>query len=846
MKKAAVLLVHCMALFAIANQVEAEPPSQSPMKTTSANPQGRNGVQTAQDDQDQLRPADTSSPRDTLLGFLADTTQFIDDYREDRKDERTFRAILRASQALDYSTTPEGDSWIGRGLRVALLQELLARVTLPPASKIPGDHEVASSGITQWTIPGTSITIARILQGPRTGQFLFSAETVQDLDRLYRQAQQAPYQPGATPGIYEDLVRTDAPLQIMVRELRSRLKSVDTASPRSTLEGFLDNVNRAYELASQANGALLATPPTMTREQGREAEDRAANYLQRASETLDLSHVPEAFRKGTGIEFTLLLKEVLDRMLLPPIDVVPTAQMVEGSRRKSADNQSQITNTPFRWTLPDTQIEIVQMLDGERQGQYLFSGSTVRQLREMYDKVKALPYRNPQFAGFELEYASPGLSPGFYETYITSSGYLVPQAHALGRLVHRLPAWFRAVYFSQMVWQWTGLCLVIVLTVLIIYVVLRSIRGMITRSWSPRRDWLRVLAVVMVLLCVRLMGMFINQGLKFTSSVQAVVTTAAATTLYVLAAWAVLLLFKALAETISATPHMRGRTSESALLRIGALLTGFLIAVWVVIVGLRSLGADLIPLLAGLGIGGLAVALAAQSTIANFIGGLILLANKPIRVGDFCRYGEDPSLDWLRIGTVEEITWLSTRIRGIDRTVTTIPNAAFANMHIVNLTKRDQRLVKTVLQVRYETTPDQMRFILMKLRELLLGHPKVTPDPARVRFVGYGAYSKDIEVFCYLSCTEQNEFLAIQEDLLMRMEGVVLEAGSGFAFPSQTAYLTRDAGLDKKRQEEAEAQVGHLRSADKLPFPEFGEEERERLNNILDYPPKGSPDHRSG
>jgi MscS family membrane protein len=152
----------------------------------------------------------------------------------------------------------------------------------------------------------------------------------------------------------------------------------------------------------------------------------------------------------------------------------------------------------------------------------------------------------------------------------------------------------------------------------------------------------------------------------------------------------------------------------------------------------------------------------------------------------------------------------------------------------------------TLRQLRYETTPDQMRYILMKLRELLLGHPKVAPDPARVRFVGYGDYSKDIEVFCYLSCTEQNEFLAIQEDLLLRMERIILEAGSGFAFPSHTAYLTRDAGLDDKRREEAETQVGNHRSADKLPFPEFGEEERERLNNILDYPPKGSPEYRSG
>ncbi|MEA3243820.1 MAG: mechanosensitive ion channel [Pseudomonadota bacterium] len=93
--------------------------------------------------------------------------------------------------------------------------------------------------------------------------------------------------------------------------------------------------------------------------------------------------------------------------------------------------------------------------------------------------------------------------------------------------------------------------------------------------------------------------------------------------------------------------------------------------------------------IAGAGVGGLAIALAARSTLENFLGTLNLFADRPVRVGDFCRYGEDPSPAWQRIGTVEEIGLRSTRIRGLDRTITTIPNADFANLHIVNLTKRD-------------------------------------------------------------------------------------------------------------------------------------------------------------
>ena len=138
-------------------------------------------------------------------------------------------------------------------------------------------------------------------------------------------------------------------------------------------------------------------------------------------------------------------------------------------------------------------------------------------------------------------------------------------------------------------------------------------------------------------------------------------------------------------------------------------------------------------------------------------------------------------------------------------------------MHIVNFTQRDQRLLQATLQLRYETTPEEMRYILPGCA-LLLGHPMVTPDPARVRFTGYGAYSKDVEIFAHLRCQDQKAFLAIQEDILLRVEDIIRVAGSGFAFPSQTTYLTRDAGLDAELTHAAEAEVENWRAVGKRPF----------------------------
>jgi hypothetical protein len=272
------------------------------------------------------------------------------------------------------------------------------------------------------------------------------------------------------------------------------------------------------------------------------------------------------------------------------------------------------------------------------------------------------------------------------------------------------------------------------------------------------------------------------------------------------------------------------------MMRIGTRIMAFVAGSLIIIYSLQNLGADMVPLLAGLGVGGLAVALAAQRTFANFMGSLILYANKPVKVGDFCRYGD-------QIGTVEYIGMLATRIRSLERTIVTVPNAEFSEMKIDNFSVRDRLLLKAVLQLRYETTSEQLRYILARLRELLLGHPKVTPAPARVRFIGYGPYSKNLEVFAYLDCQDYDSFLAIQEDILLRMEDIIKQAGSGFAIPSQTAYFTRDKGVDAGRQSAAEAEVDKWRTRGKLPFPEFDTEDRRRLDNILDYPPKGSPDY---
>jgi MscS family membrane protein len=241
-------------------------------------------------------------------------------------------------------------------------------------------------------------------------------------------------------------------------------------------------------------------------------------------------------------------------------------------------------------------------------------------------------------------------------------------------------------------------------------------------------------------------------------------------------------------------------------------------------------------------VGGIAIALAAQPSIENFIGSLNLFADQPVRVGDFCRYGEDPTPDWQRTGTVESIGLRSTRIRGIDHSLTTIPNADFSKMHIVNYTRRRYMLLLSVLGLRYETTDDQLRFVLVRLRDMLLAYPRVYEEEPRVRFTRFGDYSLNVEIRVEIDTADRDEFRAIREDIYLRVIEIVNDAGTGFAFPSRTVYHSHDEGLDAGRQQAAEAQVRAWCAAQELPFPTFSAAYRKNTRNTLDYPPEGSPD----
>ena len=571
------------------------------------------------------------------------------------------------------------------------------------------------------------------------------------------------------------------------------LRPADTSSPRDTLRSFISNVNEAVQ-------DWRAGMP-------REVVIRAA---QRAHETIDYSQLPGRGRRTKEVETVLLLKEILDRIELPPLDEIPGDE-------EAADKEKALTH----WTIPNTRITIARIEEGPRAGEFLFTAETVDRLQEFYAGAKALPYK-------------PGAAIGLYEDYAHSPGWIVPQSWAMA-----LPAWSKVVVFGEALWQWLGLAIVVVTAFFLVRWLLRW-----GRRWDERHQKARalmrfalplsVLASVGVVYACRYV---LLEVIRLISEIWIPLSIVLWTLIFMGVGWLILLICSRIADTIIEARRFREGSIDGQLVRTVLRLVSLVILVFLAIYAADFFGIPLTPVIAGIGVGGFALALAVRPTLENIIGGLTLFADKPVRIGDFCRFGDD-------YGTVEEIGLRSTRLRKFDDTLVSLPNADFSQRELTNYARRRRWLYETTLGLRYETSPEQLRYVMAKLQEMLLGHPKVSPDWLHVRFGGFGAYSLDVAVFAYIRTRDWLTYRAIREDINLRIMDIVKEAGTSFAFPSQTAYFGRDAGLDAERGQEAETQVQEWRSKGQLPFPEFDEGVRGEKEDILDYPPEGTPGYK--
>jgi MscS family membrane protein len=256
--------------------------------------------------------------------------------------------------------------------------------------------------------------------------------------------------------------------------------------------------------------------------------------------------------------------------------------------------------------------------------------------------------------------------------------------------------------------------------------------------------------------------------------------------------WLLLLLNSRIERLLLRRLRRRNLTGATSVLRLSRRVVDILILFAAFLFCLRHFGVDPTAALAGLGVGGIAVALAAQKTLENVIGGASLIADQAVRVGDTLKLGDV-------VGTVEDVGLRSTRIRTMDRTVVTVPNGQIATVSLETFSARDKFWFRHMVGLRYDTSAEQMRVVIDNIRALLETHPNTERDSTRVRLIRLGPSSLDIELIAYVVAADWNQFLQIQEALLLAILGIVAAAGTKIALPSQTMYLSDDLSSSTRK-----------------------------------------------
>jgi MscS family membrane protein len=590
------------------------------------------------------------------------------------------------------------------------------------------------------------------------------------------------------PGVVQAQAAGPAPPETEVAASR-------TESPRGTMESFLLLRDRL----ETETLAYLAEPT-------RAGAATLALLSDQLNALIDLGATPPVQRREAGVRTYSALMDVFGRIGDPDLTALPDLDEIEDS----GQGYFRIPRTPFR---------LVRMTEGGRTGEFLFEGSTIQIAPRFLETVRDIP----------LDTRLPTDSIMTFGKQLT--GPLIPP-----RLIGIIPAPLQRLWLDTPIWKVAGVLGVLaVLSGLLVSLhrVLSASRPATPVGDNVSRAMLPVAILATTTVVVPFAAAEFNVSGRFANGLG----TAAILVTHLALAWLLWRIVRLASEWIVHTSR-DGRDGLNAdMLRLMFSTLGVVGVVILLARGGQAIGLPVVSVLAGLGIGGLAVALAVRPTLENLIGGIILYVDRPVSVGDFCTFGD-------QMGTVERVGVRSTKLRALDRTLISVPNAQFADMQIVNWAQCDEMLINETLGLRYETTADQLRYVLAELRRMLHAHPRINPGTVRVRFWGYGMSEIKVNVRVYATTREWNDFFAIREDVFFRIFDIVKNAGTDFALQSQTLFLARDPGVDAEKGRSAERAVETWRQSGELPFPRLRQEELERLGGTLDYPPRGS--HEAG
>ncbi len=516
---------------------------------------------------------------------------------------------------------------------------------------------------------------------------------------------------------------------------RYPLAGLNTESPRETVRSFMDTMNRAYA-ASLNSGAR---------------SKRTMAFVERASQCLNLSDVPPTLKESVRLESAYLLTDILNRIELPPFDLIPDRKTMKAKKLSS-------------WTIPNTEISIAQIHDGPLQGHFLFTPKTVNQLEDFYHRVKHLPYK-------------PDTWEKPYETYIFSPGPLIPH-----RWIKQLPQWTKRPFFGQTLWQWIGLSLSLLFATLLVWLVYRWEYPRKTPEDGIISPWRfgKLLFPASGMALAWLIETFIDIQLNITGLPLQITKVGLRLLFFIFAGVAILIMGNILVNGITASPRLQKRSIDNNLVRLGLRVLTLVMLFMLFWYAADYFGLSVTAVFASAGIAGLAIAMAARETLANFFGGISILLDRPFTTGDYI------ILDSGERGEVVDVGLRSTRILTRDEILICIPNSVITNVKVVNESAPAPRFrIRIKVGVAYGTDIEKAEEILLQL-SLKNSLAAKNPEP-RVRFRSFGDSSLDFELLCWARRPEEKGRLI--HSLNKEIYHALNEAGIVIPFPQRDVHL---------------------------------------------------------
>lgn len=531
----------------------------------------------------------------------------------------------------------------------------------------------------------------------------------------------------------------------------SSFRPADTSSPRTTLKSFINACNSLSRMI-KSRGFFDQKDP----------EQRA--LAERILDCLDTSQLPAFAELEKSGEAATCLKEILDRVEIPAYEEIPGPEDIN-----EQDGREKIV----RWQLPGTRIVIGRVQEGPHIHEYLFTPDTVESSVEYYNTMKSLPYRT----------TGPEVTKGFYHWYANS-----PNRRSVAEFVLQLPDSYRKSILGLAKWKWIGMLIVIPVSI-VIYLGIWRANYKFSKKYRYQNRFLYVLTLLFPVLAI-LFPQYFKYFIMEYISIRGVVLYFLSFTSDAFSILAGIFLAFALsnriAEVLIGSPQIHPQGLDAQLIRIVCRLFSLLAAVIIFLAGGQHLGIPFSTLLASAGVGGLAVALSAQDMLKTLFGTIMLMADKPFRVGErivFEKYD----------GVVEDIGLRSTRLRLLTGHQASIPNDELARSDIENIGRRPHIRRVAHLLIPIHTEREKVQKAVELIREILQDHEGMTPEyPPRVYFEDFDPEAYKIKILYWYSPADYWSYMAFSEKVNFQIFQKFEEHDIKFSLPTRVSYWGKD------------------------------------------------------